>query len=98
MSIVYINELREISIKFVLLLSISVVIIALLFMNLDSGNNAVTSLDSWGSNLTLVGSMESMRIDIVVSEFGKGPSESDTHKKSKNHNKQSLPKGGKISG
>lgn len=49
MSIVYVNELREILIKFVLLLSISVVIIALLFMNLDSGNNAVTSLDSWGS-------------------------------------------------
>ncbi|XP_054257192.1 bridge-like lipid transfer protein family member 1 [Macrosteles quadrilineatus] len=33
-----------------------------------SGNN---SLDSWGSNLSLVGGMEAMRIDIVVSEFGK---------------------------
>ncbi|XP_075226335.1 transmembrane protein KIAA1109 homolog tweek [Lycorma delicatula] len=29
------------------------------------------SLDSWGSNLSLIGGMEAMRIDIVVSEFGK---------------------------
>lgn len=28
-------------------------------------------MDSWGSNLSLVGGMEAMRIDIVVSEFGK---------------------------
>ncbi|XP_046668210.1 transmembrane protein KIAA1109 homolog isoform X3 [Homalodisca vitripennis] len=36
--------------------------------NAGSGNN---SLDSWGSNLSLVGGMEAMRIDIVVSEYGK---------------------------
>nr|XP_031841602.1 transmembrane protein KIAA1109 isoform X3 [Nomia melanderi] len=39
---------------------------------IGSGNvNNVSSLDSLGSNLSLVGSMETMRIDIVVSEFGK---------------------------
>lgn len=32
----------------------------------------VSSLDSLGSNLSLVGSMDQMRIDIVVSEHGKG--------------------------
>uniref|UniRef100_A0A1B6DJ95 Bridge-like lipid transfer protein family member 1 C-terminal domain-containing protein n=2 Tax=Clastoptera arizonana TaxID=38151 RepID=A0A1B6DJ95_9HEMI len=32
---------------------------------------ANNSLDSWGSNFSLVGSMEAMRIDIVVSEVGK---------------------------
>ena len=37
-------------------------------MILGSNSN---SLDSWGSNLSLVGSVESMRVDIVVSEFGK---------------------------
>ncbi|XP_043249927.1 transmembrane protein KIAA1109 isoform X1 [Colletes gigas] len=39
---------------------------------IGSGNvNNVSSLESLGSNLSLVGSMETMRIDIVVSEFGK---------------------------
>lgn len=39
---------------------------------IGSGNvNNVSSLDSLGSNLSLVGSMDTMRIDIVVSEFGK---------------------------
>ncbi|XP_017781272.1 PREDICTED: uncharacterized protein KIAA1109 isoform X3 [Nicrophorus vespilloides] len=38
----------------------------------ESGNsNDVTSLDALGSNLSLVGNMETMRIDIVVSEHGK---------------------------
>ncbi|GLV32899.1 tweek [Carabus blaptoides fortunei] len=32
----------------------------------------IQSLDSLGSNLSLVGSMDQMRIDIVVSEHGKG--------------------------
>ncbi|XP_029046657.1 transmembrane protein KIAA1109 homolog isoform X1 [Osmia bicornis bicornis] len=39
---------------------------------IGSGNvNNVSSLDSLGSNISLVGNMETMRIDIVVSEFGK---------------------------
>ncbi|XP_020299521.1 uncharacterized protein KIAA1109 isoform X8 [Pseudomyrmex gracilis] len=39
---------------------------------IGSGNvNNMSSLDSLGSNLSLVGSMDTMRIDIVVSEFGK---------------------------
>ncbi|KAG7214078.1 hypothetical protein KM043_001440 [Ampulex compressa] len=39
---------------------------------IGSGNiNNVSSLESLGSNLSLVGSMDTMRIDIVVSEFGK---------------------------
>lgn len=37
---------------------------------LDAGND-VTSLDALGSNLSLVGNMETMKIDIVVSEHGK---------------------------
>lgn len=37
----------------------------------SSNMNNVSSLDSLGSNLSLVGSMETMRIDIIVSEFGK---------------------------
>lgn len=31
----------------------------------------MTSLDALGSNLSLVGNMEAMHIDIVVSEHGK---------------------------
>ncbi|XP_012270662.1 uncharacterized protein KIAA1109 isoform X2 [Orussus abietinus] len=39
---------------------------------IGSGNiNNMSTLDSLSSNLSLVGSMETMRIDIVVSEFGK---------------------------
>ncbi|XP_011301889.1 uncharacterized protein KIAA1109 isoform X7 [Fopius arisanus] len=39
---------------------------------IGSGNlNNVSSLDSLGSNLSLVGTMDTMRIDIVVSELGK---------------------------
>lgn len=38
---------------------------------ISSGNiNNVSSLDSLGSNLSLVSSIETMRIDIVVSEHG----------------------------
>lgn len=41
---------------------------------ISSGNiNNVSSLDSLGSNVSLVSSMETMRIDIVVSEHGKVP-------------------------
>lgn len=35
------------------------------------GSGNVSSFDTWGSNLSLVGGIETMRIDIVVSEFGK---------------------------
>lgn len=39
---------------------------------IGSGNvNSVSTLDSLGFNLSLVGNMDAMRIDIVVSEFGK---------------------------
>ncbi|XP_063974640.1 bridge-like lipid transfer protein family member 1 isoform X5 [Diachasmimorpha longicaudata] len=39
---------------------------------IGAGNlNNVSSLDSLGSNLSLVGTMDTMRIDIVVSEIGK---------------------------
>jgi hypothetical protein len=41
---------------------------------ISSGNiNNVSSLDSLGSNLSLVSNIETMRIDIVVSEYGKVP-------------------------
>lgn len=50
----------------------------------DSGND-VTSLDALGSNLSLVGNMETMRIDIVVSEHGK-----TEKKKAKNKSKTRL--------
>lgn len=33
--------------------------------------NDVTTLDALGSNLSLVGNMDTMKIDIVVSEHGK---------------------------
>lgn len=42
----------------------------------------MTSLDALGSNLSLIGNMETMRIDIVVSEHGKMDK-----KKGKNKNK-----------
>ncbi|PSN42927.1 hypothetical protein C0J52_12032 [Blattella germanica] len=35
------------------------------------GPGNVSSFETWGSNLSLVGAIETMRIDIVVSEFGK---------------------------
>ena len=39
---------------------------------ISSGNiNNMSSLDSLGSNLSLVSSIETMKIDIVVSEYGK---------------------------
>lgn len=50
-------------------------------LGIAGNNNGVTSLDSWGSNLTLVGGVESMRIDIVVSELGKGSFDTDSGKK-----------------
>nr|CAD7425599.1 unnamed protein product [Timema monikensis] len=34
-------------------------------------NSSVSSFETWGSNLSLVGGIETLRIDIVVSEFGK---------------------------
>ncbi|KAK4878280.1 hypothetical protein RN001_010786 [Aquatica leii] len=43
-------------------------------VNTVTGSNSesnVTSLDALGSNLSLVGNMETMRIDIIVSEHGK---------------------------
>ena len=41
---------------------------------ISSGNiNNVSSLDSLGSNVSLVCNIETMRIDIVVSEHGKVP-------------------------
>jgi len=46
----------------------------------------MAALDSWGSNLSLVGSLETMRIDIVVSEYGKVP---ETGKKSKSFKNKS---------
>lgn len=42
------------------------------FINfIGGGSNDVTSLDALGSNLSLVGNMDTLRIDIVVSECGK---------------------------
>jgi hypothetical protein len=38
---------------------------------IGSGNGNVSSFDTWGSNLSLVSAIETMRIDIVVSEYGK---------------------------
>lgn len=52
------------------------------------GNNGMAALDSWGSNLSLVGSLETMRIDIVVSEYGK---RSETVKKAKPFKNKSKP-------
>lgn len=46
----------------------------------------MAALDSWGSNLSLVGSLEAMRIDIVVSEHGKLP---ETGKKTKSYKNKS---------
>ncbi|XP_015586515.1 uncharacterized protein KIAA1109 isoform X3 [Cephus cinctus] len=55
---------------------------------IGSGNtNNVSSLDSLGSNLSLVGSMDTMRIDIVVSEFGKM---TEKKKGNKNQSKKAL--------
>jgi hypothetical protein len=41
------------------------------FFVLGPGSGNVSSFDIWGSNLSLVTSIETMKIDIVVSEFGK---------------------------
>lgn len=65
---------------------------------LAGNNNGVTSLDSWGSNLTLVGGMESMRIDIVVSELGKGSFDTDSNKRPKGGKPPSGSKGAKFTG
>ena len=35
------------------------------------GSGNVSSFDLWGTNLSLVTSIDTMKIDIVVSEFGK---------------------------
>lgn len=51
---------------------------------IDAGND-VTTLDALGSNFCLVGNMETMYIDIVVSEYGK-----TEKKKGKNKSKRLL--------
>ncbi|KAJ8892452.1 hypothetical protein PR048_005032 [Dryococelus australis] len=38
---------------------------------ISHGSNNTSSFDTWGSNLSLVGGIETMRIDIVVSEHGR---------------------------
>ncbi|XP_034234984.1 transmembrane protein KIAA1109 isoform X3 [Thrips palmi] len=48
-------------------------------VNNAGANNETSAFESWGSNLTLVGSMDTMRIDIVVSEAGK-PAEKKRNK------------------
>ncbi|XP_045469148.1 transmembrane protein KIAA1109 isoform X3 [Harmonia axyridis] len=53
----------------------------------SSAGNEVTTLDALGSNFCLVGSMDTMRIDIVVSEADYGKHEK---KKGRNKNKQKL--------
>lgn len=65
---------------------------------IGSGNlNNVLSSDSLGSNLSLVGTMDTMRIDIVVSEFGKPPSSTDNKKKlSTKYNGQQTRKNSKF--
>ncbi|XP_025405724.1 uncharacterized protein KIAA1109 isoform X4 [Sipha flava] len=60
-------------------------------VNPNSGNNGIAALDSWGSNLSLVGSLETMRIDIVVSEHGKLPETGKKSKSFKNKNKPETP-------
>ncbi|XP_034943286.1 transmembrane protein KIAA1109 homolog isoform X1 [Chelonus insularis] len=57
----------------------------------NSNNNNISSFDSLGSNLSLVGTMDTMRIDIVVSEFGKVSTDK------KKPNKYGIKKGSKIS-
>lgn len=46
------------------------VVLFFFFLFLDDKND-VTTLDALGSHLSLVGNMDTMRIDIVVSEHGK---------------------------
>ncbi|XP_035723534.1 transmembrane protein KIAA1109-like isoform X4 [Vespa mandarinia] len=59
---------------------------------IGSGNvNNMSSLDCLGSNLSLVGCMDTMRIDIVVSEFGKV-----TDKKKSNKHQQKKGVGSKF--
>lgn len=50
----------------------------------------MAALDSWGSNLSLVGSLETMRIDIVVSEYGKVPETGKKSKSFKNKSKSGI--------
>lgn len=50
----------------------------------------MAALDSWGSNLSLVGSLETMRIDIVVSEYGKLPETGIKTKSFKNKSKSGM--------
>ncbi|XP_060850802.1 bridge-like lipid transfer protein family member 1 isoform X1 [Rhopalosiphum padi] len=57
----------------------------------NSSNNGMAALDSWGSNLSLVGSLETMRIDIVVSEYGKVPETGKKSKSFKNKSKSETP-------
>lgn len=59
-------------------------------MHYKIGNNGIAALDSWGSNLSLVGSLETMRIDIVVSEYGKLPETGKKSKSFKNKSKSGI--------
>ncbi|KAK9751645.1 hypothetical protein QE152_g4782 [Popillia japonica] len=54
-----------------LLASLGVMPQQLKLTSMSENSNDVTSLDALGSNLSLVGNMETMKIDIVVSEHGK---------------------------
>lgn len=54
------------------------------------GSGNVSSFDTWGSNLSLVSAIETMRIDIVVSEFGK----TSDKKKGKSSSTSSSSAGG----
>ncbi|XP_052121267.1 transmembrane protein KIAA1109 isoform X3 [Frankliniella occidentalis] len=62
--------------------------------NAGTANNESSAFESWGSNLTLVGSMDTMRIDIVVSEAGK-PAEKKRNKSTAN-TKTTKSQGSKI--
>lgn len=64
------------------------------FFVVGPGGGNVSSFDIWGSNLSLVISVDTMKIDIVVSEFGKAsdkkksktvPSSVAGNKGSRNH-------------
>lgn len=62
----------------------------ILNLHYNIGNNGMAALDSWGSNLSLVGSLETMRIDIVVSEYGKLPETGKKSKSFKNKSKSGI--------
>lgn len=60
-------------------------------MGIISGARTISSLDSLGSNLSLVAWMDTFRIDIVVSDFGKNEKGKNKSKgKSGNFSQQKL--------